>query len=145
MLGSCLHPTNLEPWSPVNHGNSFQASYRALVTLVGYFCMEGFLLLIIRPFKLEIHLVAFEANQHNFSRERFVFFSLVGDFFFFFFFFGGKTYHHFWRFSSVTSSVSSFENVSFIWGISWNNKQPFINRCLVISNHFLCKDWESSN
>ena len=23
--------------------------------------------------------------------------------------------------------------------------QPFINRCLVISNHFLCKDWESSN
>ena len=24
---------------------------------------------------------------------------------------------------------------------SWNPKQPFINRCLVISNHFLCKDW----
>ena len=28
---------------------------------------------------------------------------------------------------------------------TWNPKQPFINRCLVISNHFLCKDWESSN
>ena len=24
---------------------------------------------------------------------------------------------------------------------TWNPKQPFINRCLVISNHFLCKDW----
>ena len=28
---------------------------------------------------------------------------------------------------------------------TWNPKQPFINGCLVISNHFLCKDWESSN
>ena len=28
----------------------------------------------------------------------------------------------------------------------WNPKaNHFINRCLVISNHFLCKDWESSN
>ena len=28
---------------------------------------------------------------------------------------------------------------------SWNSKQPFINGCLVISNHFPCKDFESSN
>ena len=34
----------------------------------------------------------------------------------------------------------------FFWGqqkthhLSWNPKQPFINRCLVISNNFLCKD-----
>ena len=24
--------------------------------------------------------------------------------------------------------------------VAWNPKQPFINGCLVISNHFLCKD-----
>ncbi len=29
--------------------------------------------------------------------------------------------------------------------LTWNPKQPFINGCLVISNHFLCKDWESSH
>ena len=28
---------------------------------------------------------------------------------------------------------------------TWNPKQPFINGCLVISNHFLYKDLESSN
>ena len=28
-----------------------------------------------------------------------------------------------------------------IYIYTWNSKQPFINRCWVISNHFLCKDW----
>ena len=28
---------------------------------------------------------------------------------------------------------------------SWNPKHPVFNGCLVISNHFLCKDFESSN
>ena len=28
---------------------------------------------------------------------------------------------------------------------TWNSKQPFIHGCLVISNHFPCKHFESSN
>ncbi len=32
-----------------------------------------------------------------------------------------------------------------IFIFTWNPKQPVFNGCLVISNHFLCKDWESSN
>ena len=34
------------------------------------------------------------------------------------------------------------KRVCILW-LTWNPKQPFINGCLVISNHFLCKDWVS--
>ena len=64
------------------------------------------------------------------------------------------TWNQRWRSTRVTrgkkSSVYSdwvffvlFKNGN-LYIVSWNPKHPFLG-CLVISNHFLCKDWESSN
>ena len=48
-----------------------------------------------------------------------------------------------YRRSESTGNLRS--EIGFLLVSTWNPKQPFINGCLVISNHFLYKDWESSN
>ncbi len=63
---------------------------------------------------------------------------------------GGRNPSSHWNFLFKLRVERTWEPVK-EWSKATNNNQlepqgqPFINGCLVISNHFLCKDWESSN